>query len=149
MGAKPVTLRQLVSDISHKDSEFYKCFWSDATCHRFLTELCEVAEIGWLQDVAPLPPERFRAVYSEYLHELRCHGTDDGIARSWLSCYESLKSAGHVVVLNSFGVDSQRVVSRCVLDQRKVLQITVNYNMWGPRDLSAWNAQFRSTSKKP
>merc|ERR1711879_912686 len=136
---KPVTLRHLVNEISNDDNEFYKLFWTITTCNRFLTELHKVADIRWLQDASSLAPDRFHSIFGECLEGLRHHGTADGITRSWFACYEELKNAGHVAVLNSFGVDSQRVVNSCVPDPREVLQIAVNYSMWGQRDLSAWN----------
>merc|ERR1712032_805485 len=133
-------LRQLVKDISNNDSEFYTEFWSDATCRRFLEQLCKTAHVSWLQDATRLTPERFFAVFAEYLEELHRHATTaDGITRSWFSCFDALKDGGHTVVLNSFGVDSQRVLMRSVPDERLVLQLTVNYKMWGKRDVATWS----------
>jgi len=140
--SKPVTLRQLVSEIANGDNDYYQQFWTSSNCEKFLKSICEVADIGWLYDSATLPPERFNSVYQEYLNEVRRHGTDGGVTRSWLACCRELVRASHAVVLNSFGVDSQRVVERCVPNVQEVLHITVNYSMWGEKDLAKWNSQF-------
>lgn len=140
---KPTALKQLVSDLSNKDNEFYQAFWCLSTCRQFMEEVMKVAKIGWQSHRGELSCEDFFNVYEEYLQELSRHATVDGITKSWFILYESMTRGGHAVILNSFGVDSRRVVQKSVPDEREVLQITVNHKMWGKRDLDAWNAQFK------
>jgi len=138
------SLKALVNDLSQKDSDYYRAFWRRDNCFTFLSELENVAQIAWQFETGDISAAAFFVVYDEYLSKIAEHETKDGIITSWFKCYEFLKDRGHAVVLNSFGTDSRRVVVNSVADERKVLQITVNYGMWGQRDVKAWNAQFSS-----
>lgn len=137
----PQALKQVVLTLSRNEAE-YAAFWSVETCRRFLKELSAVADIAWQMEQGATSLEEFFSVYEGYLNVLRKHATVEGITRSWFTVYEALRLGGHTVVLNSFGVDSRRVVLQSVKDERQVLQITVNYQMWCDRDRDAWDRQF-------
>mmetsp|Transcript_93871 Transcript_93871/g.297953 ORF Transcript_93871/g.297953 Transcript_93871/m.297953 type:complete len:450 (-) Transcript_93871:64-1413(-) len=139
---KQVTLRQLVSEISNKDSEYYARFWNQDTCSRFLQELSAQADLGWLNDRSSLTQESFLKTYQEYLRQLHEHVSEDGITNSWGQVWDYLRNDGHLAVLNSFGIDTHRVVARSVPDGRQVLYITIDYNLWGQKDLLKWSSIF-------
>lgn len=145
---KRMTLRQLVSEISNKDADFYTRFWNNANCSHFLRELAAQADFGWQNDRCCLTHESFFYAYQEYMDEMRQYVSMDGITSSWFEVWERLRDEGHIAVLNSFGVDTQRVVARSVPDERDVVYITIDYNLWGQKDLTKWGAQFQRQSSK-
>jgi hypothetical protein len=123
---KPSSLTQIVKEISHNDNHFYHDFWHYESCHNFMQELTKCASISWLQQEDHITLEAFFTGYADCVKkEVQCtkegRATDDGVTISWLQCYKWLKEEGHSVVLNSFGVDTQRVVAPSVKDSREVL----------------------------
>lgn len=137
-------LRGLVNRISNKDNDFYQRFWTLATCREFLDKLSQSAKIGWLRNDDTTFPAAFFTAYDQNLEEIKKHALVDGIPESWFTCYDYLLNAGHTVVLNSFGVDTFRVMTRVVPDVRNVLQLTVNFKRWGQKDVDLWLAQFKT-----
>jgi len=49
-----------------------------------------------------------------------------------------MKYCGHSIIVNSFGMDTRRVVLRSVDEERLVLQVTINFEQWGQRDKLAY-----------
>lgn len=141
---KPTELRQIVKQISNKDQEFYRNFWSYESCHDLVEQLTKQSNIRWRQSDEHLSLESFFETYEGYLSEevsRSGEATADGVCKSWITCYQELKAAGHSTVLNSYGVDTRRVIQQCDNEQN-VLYININYEMWGKRDVDAWTAQF-------
>jgi hypothetical protein len=139
---KPEDLRGLVNRISSKDNDWYQQFWSLTTCEKFINAISSIADIAWQKEESTISASEFWSEYSKNLEDIRRSAMKDGIPESWSQAYERLVEAGHTVVLNSFGVDSGRVVARVATDKTKVLQLTINYKLWGKKDTDMWNAQF-------
>eukprot|EP00415_Alexandrium_ostenfeldii_P003953 UN3953 len=87
--------------------------------------------------------EAFQDLFQEYLVSLQAVTTKDGIANSWFRVFEGLKGQ-HTIVLNSFGVDTRKVVLATVPNESRVLQIAVNYEMWDSRDVTKFEGQFKA-----
>lgn len=135
-------LRSFVNQIANKDEDWYRNFWHCNKCEAFLDALVPIANVGWSRGEKTIDTAEFMAAYKENADAIANSAPVDGIPHSWFKCYEFLVSKGHTVVLNSFGVDTFRVVRCCVPDASKVLQMTFNYGMWSARDVSLWTAQF-------
>lgn len=135
---KSITLKQLVHDMSMKDASFYNRFWGRYNCKELLSYMISVAEVRWSPSGQLLTEEHFWSMYNSYESGLHKHPTVHGIALSWFECFKFLSSQGHKAVVNSFGVDTRKVVTNTVYDEEKVLQITINYGLWGDRDQKAF-----------
>lgn len=142
--AKPEDLRGLINRISNKDNDFYQAFWTLQTCEKFVNTVASVADLAWHKEEGTIDPAQFFNEYRGNLDEIRRSSMKDGIPQSWLRCFTQLVQEGHSVILNSFGVDTHRVIAQVVNDKKDILQLTINYNMWGEKDLSSWNKQFES-----
>lgn len=140
---RPTSLKQLVKDLTGYDHGSYSAFWRFATCSQFIQDLTPLTEICWTSQAGRISPSDFVADFERYLLMLD-HESMQGCTRSWFKCYETLaKEKRHAVVLNSFGVDTRKVVLATVPDERQVMQITVNYNLWSDRDVKKFESQYR------
>lgn len=134
-------LRKLVKDIYGEDNDSSLFFWNCMTCARFLHELSKVVDIGWEKQQLLFSSENFLYQFEANMADIRQYVADDGIAGSWLKAYDKLIASGHSVVLNSFGVDAQRVLARLVGDTREVTQVVVNYDMWSEQDVRRFKGE--------
>jgi len=139
---KQRALKDIVRDVFGKNEDAYKAFWNYDTCIAFFVELGKVLGIRWASSREAFTVESFKSSFDNYLEELNDVPPPDGIPKSWFRFYQTLLDGGHTTVLNSFGVDTQKIVLRSVPKEREVLHITVNYSQWGKRDLDAFNKQF-------
>jgi len=139
-------LRILVRSVCGENYDIEFSFWNYDCCRKFLSMMMNSADLHWVGKKAKIKEEDFFEVYEDYLAMIQRNATNDGVSRSWHEVYKFLAGGHHATVLNSFGVDSRRVVMRTMLDRPTVLQIAVNYNMWFPRDVNAWIAQFCATA---
>lgn len=139
---KPEDLRGLINRLSNKDNEFYHAFWNLQTCEQFVNTVASVADIAWHKQEGTIDPTQFFNEFQRNYDEIQASTMRDGIPQSWLRCYEQLMTDGHHVVLNSFGTDTHRVISQVVPNKKDILQLTVNYELWGEKDVKSWNAQF-------
>jgi len=89
----------------------------------------------------PLNAEDFVSLYHDYLQMIAGSVDSNGLTRSWFRCCESLK-AQHSIMLNSFGVDTRKVVLASGSDESKVMHITVNYDLWDKGDKEKYGRQF-------
>lgn len=141
-------LRNLVKSIAAKDDNFYSDFWSSANCELFLDALTSFANVGCSKEDRTIDTPQFFEQYRKNLDLIQDSVSRDGIPSSWFRCHEWLVSEGHAVVLNSFGVDTHRVVKCLVPDVRQVLQLTFNYKCWSERDVAMWGKQFEPSEKE-
>mmetsp|Transcript_1171 Transcript_1171/g.2554 ORF Transcript_1171/g.2554 Transcript_1171/m.2554 type:complete len:449 (-) Transcript_1171:19-1365(-) len=144
---KPKSLKQLVHDLSGGDQEFYRTFWNPKNCSRLLEELLPVGEIRWTSgetpEKPPLSPQGFADLYRSYMEEMESQNVAQGMTASWFRCLDMLREGGHAAVIQSFGMDTHRVVRRSVTDERKVLHIAVNVELWSERDRRMFAEQFQ------
>jgi len=139
-----ISLRSIINKISKKDDVYYKAFWTQENCEAFLHKAASIADLVWQNDEAEkiLDPADFLKEFSKNFELIQKSPMKDGIPQSWLSCYAALEAGRHHVIMNSFGVDTHRVIKQLVRDTRQVLQLTVNYRLWSERDTKLWNQQF-------
>lgn len=130
-------------DVDEGDIVKVTDFWTAEVCESFLRVLHEKGgEFFWLMSGQTWSFESFRTMFKQYQEELNRAISVDGIPMSWFKIFDQLHKQGHTVVLNSFGVDTHRVVMRSVPDERLVQHIVINFDMWAKRDLDAWLRQF-------
>jgi len=139
--AKAKTLKGVVKDITANNNEAYASFWTQEQCWRLFTDLEPRGELRWSSRGEPFTLEECQKLFSEYLVTLAQVATSDGIAESWFRVFEALRGQ-HTVVLNSFGVDTRKVALATVPDEKRVIQVTVNYDKWDDRDMQKFAGQF-------
>jgi len=141
---KPKTFKQLVKDITKDNREAYGSFWTADRCERFFVEVASKGEVRWAGDDRPFPLEAFQRLFQEYIVSLSNVINPDGIAHSWFQVFERVAAKGcHTVVLNSFGVDTRKVVVATIPDEQHIIHVTVNYHMWDDRDQQKFAGQFK------
>mmetsp|Transcript_13796 Transcript_13796/g.39721 ORF Transcript_13796/g.39721 Transcript_13796/m.39721 type:complete len:437 (+) Transcript_13796:91-1401(+) len=138
---KKKTMKQLVKDMTSSDRDAYASFWTPERCWRLYTELEAKGDVTWSGQKDPFPLKACQDLFDNYLASLPKVITRDGIAGSWFRMYDSLQGR-HTIVLNSFGVDTRKVVLATVPDERRVLHLTVNYELWDERDKRTFSEQF-------
>lgn len=144
---KPKSLKQLVHDLSDGDKSFYRTFWNTQNCTRLLEDLSPYGEIRWTSGETPdkpsLSPQGFSDLYRSYMEEMEKQVVAKGMTASWFRCLDMLRKGGHAAVIQSFGMDTHRVVRHSVADERKVLHIAVNVELWSERDQRMFAEQFQ------
>lgn len=138
---KMKTLKSLVKEITSGDNDAYGSFWTEERCWRLFNVLAEKGEVRWSGDDQKFTIETCQQLFKEYLGSLGRNVDKDGIAASWFRVYQTLRDH-HTVVLNSFGVDTRKVVLATVPNEKRVIQVTVNYQMWDERDVKKFAKQF-------
>lgn len=145
---KPISLKQLVRQITNNDKEAYAAFFKEQTCLRFLRELQRVAETKWSSRAGSVEADAFRQLYTQYMQvvatDLRAHM----ITSSWFRLYEGMREGKHTVILNSYGVDTRKVVTSTVNDERQVMHLVVNYELWEEQDVKKFEEQYRGQPPK-
>jgi len=140
-----IHLKSLVSEVSNNDNEFHINFWNYPTCRKFIKTVIEFADLHWHQSGDIVTEDEFFTIYADYLRQFESYSTHDRIARSWYDIYNFIRysgGAGHAVILNTFGVDSRKIIMNTLTDESTVLHLTVDYRTWGDRDVKAWTDQF-------
>lgn len=145
---KNQTLKKLVKDITADDHDAYRSFFSEATCQSFFSQVAAHADIRVSDASPPLSAEDFVSLYRDYIQTIAQRLDSNGLTQSWHRCCESLKTQ-HSVVLNSFGVDTRKVVLASGGDESRVMQIVVNYDLWDNRDKEKYATQFSEASVTP
>merc|ERR1712014_530270 len=138
---KKQSLKKLVKDITASDNDAYRSFFSEATCQSFISQLAAFADIRWSDTIDPLGLEEFCSMFEEYRATISAGIDSNGITKSWFRCFDAL-SRDHVLMLNSFGVDTRKVLLATTPDETKVMQVAVNYELWDKRDVEKFEKQF-------
>jgi len=138
---KKQSLKKLVKDLTASDADAYRSFFSEATCSAFFSQLAAVADIRWSDALEPLGLEDFVNMFEEYKGSISAGIDANGITRSWFRCFDAL-GGEHALMLNSFGVDTRKVLLATTPDESKVMQIAVNYELWDKRDVEKFEKQF-------
>mmetsp|Transcript_1245 Transcript_1245/g.2854 ORF Transcript_1245/g.2854 Transcript_1245/m.2854 type:complete len:443 (+) Transcript_1245:128-1456(+) len=139
------TFKQLVKDMTSGDHLSYSSFWTEEKCWRLFIELAGKGEVRWAGQDSPFSLEQCRTLFKEYMVTLDRVISKDGIPESWFHVFKELNAHGnHNIVLNSFGVDTRKVILATVPDERQALQVAVNYELWDSRDMQKFQGQFKS-----
>merc|ERR1712060_117132 len=134
------SLKQFVKEITKYDHDAYKTFWQLETCQQLLEELNELGDVSWVSQAGHITADKFTEQFNGYLKKVCDDLVTSGISSSWFKCYDNLCKGDNVVILNSFGVDTRKVILATVPDERQVMQITVNYDLWDERDVKKFEA---------
>ncbi|CAK0801128.1 unnamed protein product [Prorocentrum cordatum] len=138
---KRCSLKSLVKDLTINDHRAYNAFFSEANCQTFLNDLINFADVRWGDADENMTPTDFVTMYSKYLQTVSQGIDASGTAQSWFRCARAMQ-AEHLLMLNSFGVDTRKVVLATEPDETKVLQLCVNYELWDKRDVDKFGEQF-------
>lgn len=136
------TLKQLVKDLTGTNHAAYASFWTPDNCLKFVTQLTSKGTMKWQNQDGIVTVDNYSEMFLLYMDAIQKVIDPDGIASSWFKAYELLIKHGHTVVLNSFGVDTRKVVLATLHNESPVLQIAVNYELWDGRDVAMFEKQF-------
>merc|ERR1739838_1044268 len=104
-----MTLKQIAKKIMKDNPGYYDSFYTHENCKRFFTELSAFGDIKWLSSHVPITLEAFCRAYDEYKDLIVEGATDEGIAQGWFECFQTLSKLGHIMCMNSFGVDTRKI----------------------------------------
>merc|ERR1712113_496152 len=111
--------------------------------------------VTWVGETVPVTIETFHSNFEEYLSGIDNATDKDGVVASWYQVYKDLTSGSltggegnHCIFLNSFGVDTRKVVTATVRDESNVIQVAVNFELWEQRDVDKFKGQFTKDDKK-
>merc|ERR1712150_112317 len=144
------TLKELIKDLTrHKDSA-YAGFWSNEKCFKLVGALLPKGRLSWVGKDNRVTMQSFRTAFEEYLQVIGDACDAEGICKSWYKLYEDLTTGrlcgvstnSHAIFLNSFGVDTMKVVKLTTQTRKSVMQITVNFELWDTRDKERFSHQF-------
>eukprot|EP00928_Gymnodinium_smaydae_P062956 TRINITY_DN46679_c0_g1_i1.p1 TRINITY_DN46679_c0_g1~~TRINITY_DN46679_c0_g1_i1.p1 ORF type:complete len:545 (-),score=67.48 TRINITY_DN46679_c0_g1_i1:257-1891(-) len=140
---KSMDLKQVVKLLGGNDNAFYTHFFTWQRCTRLFDLILAATEIVWANRIdTSFSLDGFKDMYERYLISL-VGGTDEhGITQSWYKLYTNLSAGGHSVILNSFGMDTRKVIARTVLDERQVLMVAANIKLWSPKDTKSFEATY-------
>lgn len=155
--ARPRSLKLLLQDLARGDNERFHEFWQRERCEEILAQLCLSADLGWVGQTGCFSSKEFFSAYQDYWGELQKLEKEQGpvskgITSSWFHCFNSLradKESRHAVIINSFGMDTQHVVVRSVIDPRRVHHVAINFELWSERDASRFKQQFDAEALPP
>mmetsp|Transcript_103307 Transcript_103307/g.296602 ORF Transcript_103307/g.296602 Transcript_103307/m.296602 type:complete len:456 (+) Transcript_103307:120-1487(+) len=140
---KPENLKSLVKRITAHSHEAYGSFWTEDRCWQLFAALADLGEVTWSGSEDNFDLDDCQTLFKEYLISLGRAISKDGIAPSWFTVFDKLKGE-HSVHLNSFGVDTRKVILATVPDELQALQVTVNYELWDARDVQKFEGQFQN-----
>merc|ERR1719428_255457 len=84
--------------------------------------------------------EDFDRIYRSYL-DMMNRTVRKGVVRSWFELYRQFKN-DHLLMLNTFGVESRRLILETVENEEDVTFITVNYYRWDDHDRAKFEEQY-------
>jgi hypothetical protein len=141
---RPMLLMSLVKEVTSSSKDMYRSFWTETTCRQFVEEVALKADLRWFSSGKDLSVTAYEDAYKESMASVQAALDEDHITQSWYHMFREVKAKGGCVVLNSFGVDTRKVVQATGLDDRKVLQIAVNHELWDARDIEQFQKQFEA-----
>lgn len=143
---KAMDLKQLVKKLAGQDNEFYTHFFKWDNCVKMLNSIVNLTTLQWTNRTDnTFYIDDFKEMYDRYLVSLVGGTDEEGITHSWYKIYANLTAGGHSVILNSFGVDTRKVIVRTVPDERRVLQFVVNVELWSPKDVKSFEEIYDMT----
>lgn len=144
---KAKALKGIVKDVIGKDLPVYNEFWSEANVSGLITRLMDLGKLTWIGSDTSMTLDLFMGLFRNYIQKMGNATHKDGIASSWFKCFEAMKTK-HSVILNSFGVDTRKVILASTPDENSVLQVAVNYDKWDQRDSKKFGEQWDEKKKK-
>mmetsp|Transcript_17793 Transcript_17793/g.38108 ORF Transcript_17793/g.38108 Transcript_17793/m.38108 type:complete len:431 (-) Transcript_17793:154-1446(-) len=140
---KSKKLKTIVKEVTAKSHEAYGAFWTEDKCWRLFSEVAQHGQVTWSGRPGAFSLDDCQSLFQEYLVSLGRIVNKDGIAPSWFQVFSKLKGE-HAIFLNSFGVDTRKVILATVPDEQNVMQVTVNYDLWEARDVQKFEGQFEN-----
>lgn len=142
---KPRHMKQIAQDLLKGAShEVQSHFWKETTCAELFKYLDTKGKLAWSGEDERMTFEKFNKLFQEYLDVIPNVTSRDGITKSWFHMHDALRDSEHTIVLNSFGVDTRKVVLATLQDESTVQQVAVNYEMWDGRDVTKFTQQFEA-----
>merc|ERR1740121_1769221 len=147
-------LKEMLHQLTDGDDRVFHDFWKQDICRAMLEQVTQHADLGWTGKPGTVSIDDFFAVYLDYMAELYKQDKEQGaaacgITESWFRCCTALREGHHAPVINSFGMDTQRVVVRSARDPRRSPHFAINFEMWSERDSNKFKAQFSSEALPP
>merc|ERR1712039_75094 len=110
------------------------------TLHTFEAAYMRYLRCVTTQDAVTL--HTFEAAYMRYQNMMDTCTTEEGITKSWFRCWERLQMGKHSMIMNSFGVDTRKVIARTLPNEIYAMSLTVNYALWDARDQKKFEDQY-------
>lgn len=143
---KAMDLKTFIKKIAGEDNGFYVHFFKWENCAKILAAVSGLAKVMWVSDEdKPFDIGRFKEMYERYLNTLVGGTDEDGITQSWYKLHTNLTAGGHSLVLNSFGVDTRKVIVKTVSDEHQALHLCMNFELWSPKDIKAFEGIYNVT----
>lgn len=133
---KPTHLKKMLKKTLDKDT--YKAFWTYGNCRKVIDQLSHQGQI--MCNGRSIDLDDFERLYRSY-SEMMGRKVRKAIVRSWFELYRQFKDE-HLLMLNTFGVESRRLILETVEREEDVTFITVNYDAWGDNDRAKFAEQY-------
>lgn len=140
--AKEMHLKKLVKEICKDDKKLYDSFYTYDNCIKVLIAMADKATLRYSQQEEDFSLLKFRELYERYVVSLVGGTNQEGITKSWFRCFNEQSAAGHSLVLNTFGMDSRKIIWKTVDDERQVLQMCVSFDKWDSKDKAVFNTMY-------
>lgn len=152
---KTKTLKAMIKEMIADMGKAYGGFWNKEQCFKLVGSLLDKGDLTWVGTDAAVTMDNFRTSFEEYLVVVENACDSQGICNSWYRLYAELTAGRlfpgdngkHSIFLNSFGVDTMKVVNLTIPDPTRVIQITVNFELWDERDKDKFKSQFTEMTK--
>jgi len=140
---KAMDFKQLVKKIAGTDNEYYTHFFNWDNCIKLLETVSVKTEVEWTNSSdTRFSMDHFQEMYDRYLVSLVGGTDEEGITRSWYKLHTNLSAGSHSIVLNSFGVDTRKILVKSVPDERTVLHMAIDVDLWGAKDIKAFEGTW-------
>eukprot|EP00419_Tripos_fusus_P021948 CAMPEP_0172722140 /NCGR_PEP_ID=MMETSP1074-20121228/80768_1 /TAXON_ID=2916 /ORGANISM="Ceratium fusus, Strain PA161109" /LENGTH=339 /DNA_ID=CAMNT_0013548069 /DNA_START=174 /DNA_END=1193 /DNA_ORIENTATION=- len=139
---RAITLKKLVKQLTEGNKTAYTHFYSIERCLLFIEKLGQRCCLKWNTIGTEVTLNDFRDMYDECLRALAGSTNKDGVTKSWYHTHEFMQRNGHALILNSFGIDSKKVVMSTVNDHTVILRVLVNFSRWDRSDADQVRAMF-------
>merc|ERR1712151_42694 len=77
-----------------------------------------------------------------YLTMMDGSATQEGIIRSWFFAWEHIQKNHGSMILNSFGVDTRKVITKTLHNELFAMSLTINFDLWDARDKKKFEDQY-------
>jgi len=145
---KPKGLKSIVKELTMSNHREYSAFWNEQNCWDFFTYMATKGQVKWVTDNRDMSLDSLRGLFEEYRSVMRTAASKEGITKSWFHLVNKMK-VSHRTILNSFGVDTRKVLKATLSDDTvEVMQVVVNYEMWDDRDVKKYAEQFVEKTEK-
>eukprot|EP00392_Amoebophrya_sp_AT5.2_P010780 g10847.t1 len=135
-----ISVKKLIKKFLSRDG--YRHFWTPVNCRRLL-EYCLTKGSVRIYGKIMQQLSDFELLYQEYTFLLK--RTKKGIVRSWFELYRKYGKK-NLIMINTFGVDSRKVIHETVQSEADVQMYSVNYDLWSARDKEKFKRSVESTT---